>query len=181
MLADCVPQAWRNGGGITHEIATWPESEDWQWRVSVARIDRDGPFSAFPGVQRWFAVLEGVGVELNWPDRQVQLGMQDAPLAFAGAPACEARLLAGTTLDFNLMARGLRGELRRQTHCGEQAPWPARAHVGIFACTPCHWSVGQDAWTLDARSFAWIQVAERTPWVWEAGEALVFVLQEALV
>ena len=59
---------WRNGGGVTRELLTWPplSGDDWAVRVSVATIDKDGPFSAFPGIQRWFAVLDGAGVQLLW-------------------------------------------------------------------------------------------------------------------
>ena len=61
------PQPWRNGGGVTRELLAWPDGGDWRVRVSVADIDADGPFSAFPGVERWFAVLEGAGVALRSP------------------------------------------------------------------------------------------------------------------
>lgn len=179
-LRDCAPQPWRNGGGITHEMATWPTEGDWRWRVSVARIDRDGPFSAFEGVQRWFAVLQGEGVELSWPDRRLRLGPRDAPATFAGAPACAARLLGGPTLDFNLMARGLRGTLQRQQVTGVQVPWPAHAHVGVLACTDCRWTAAHAPQTLKAREFAWTLTPEPTPWHWQQGEALIFVLQEEM-
>jgi environmental stress-induced protein Ves len=58
-------QTWRNGGGSTRELLAWPEAGAWQLRISVAEITRDGPFSAFAGVQRWFAVLRGDGVRLR--------------------------------------------------------------------------------------------------------------------
>ena len=54
-----VAARWRNGGGRTRELLAWPDAADWKVRVSVADVESDGPFSAFPGVQRWFAVLEG--------------------------------------------------------------------------------------------------------------------------
>jgi environmental stress-induced protein Ves len=177
-LHDCAPQAWRNGGGITHEIATWPVDTDWRWRVSVARIDRDGPFSAFSGVQRWFAVLEGDGVELIWPHTTLRVGPHDAPHGFPGAPACDARLLNGPTLDFNLMTRGLRGQLQRQQQTGAQTAWPAHAHVGVFACTDCSWTTGHTPEVLKAREFTWTFTPEATSWHWHHGEALVFVLEE---
>ena len=60
-----APQAWRNGGGVTRELLVWPNAEDWLVRLSVAEIERDGPFSAFAGVDRWFAVLSGAGVLLG--------------------------------------------------------------------------------------------------------------------
>ena len=48
-LEDAAPQAWRNGGGVTRELLTWPNADDWIVRLSVADIEKDGPFSAFPG------------------------------------------------------------------------------------------------------------------------------------
>ena len=47
---DVAPTPWRNGGGRTRELLAWPHVADWKVRVSIADIDRDGPFSAFPGV-----------------------------------------------------------------------------------------------------------------------------------
>lgn len=56
---------WRNGGGATRELLAWPDPRDWAIRLSVAEVERDGPFSQFPGVRRWFAVLSGGGVRLR--------------------------------------------------------------------------------------------------------------------
>ncbi|MFG5407966.1 HutD family protein [Piscinibacter sakaiensis] len=39
-------QPWRNGGGHTRELWTWPADGPWQARLSVADIAADGPFSA---------------------------------------------------------------------------------------------------------------------------------------
>lgn len=177
-LHQCAPQAWRNGGGITHELAAWPTPDDWQWRVSVARIDRDGPFSAFEDVQRWFAVLTGNGVRLSWPTHQTTLTPQSQPLSFAGAPACHAQLVDGVTLDFNLMTRSLRGELIRQSATPTQGTWPAHAHVGVFACTDCLWQLEGTAIEQAPHSLHWGRLAAASAWSWCHGDALVFVLQK---
>ncbi len=99
------PQPWRNGGGRTRELLAWPRAQDWQLRISVADIDRDGPFSPYPGVERWFAVLEGAGVALQFRAGAQRLDTDSAPLHFRGedAPGCD--LLDGPTRDLNLMAR----------------------------------------------------------------------------
>ena len=47
--ADVVPTPWRNGRGRTRELPAQPAGPDWTIRVSMADIDTDGPFSAFPG------------------------------------------------------------------------------------------------------------------------------------
>jgi uncharacterized protein len=99
------PQPWKNGGGLTRELLAWPAREEWSLRLSVADIRADGPFSAFQGVDRWFAVLEGAGVLLTLPDGKQTVELEDAPLHFRGeaAPPCE--LLDGPTRDLNLMIR----------------------------------------------------------------------------
>ena len=64
------------------------EPDDWNVRLSVADIDADGPFSALPGVVRWFAVVQGAGVELDFrePDAR-RITRTDPPLRFDGAAA----------------------------------------------------------------------------------------------
>lgn len=130
-LAEVPPQPWRNGGGVTRELLAWSPhgpAAEWALRVSVADIDRDGPFSAFPGIDRHFAVLEGEGVVLGEPGAERLLTVSTAPWSFDGesAPAC--RLRHGPTRDLNLMVRraGGRGHLVPITGRGlALAPGPA--------------------------------------------------------
>jgi hypothetical protein len=125
--ADAVPATpWRNGGGRTRELFAWPPGPDWQLRISLADIDADGPFSAFPGVRRYFAVLEGAGVALDLEGREQPLTQGDEPFGFDGALAPGCRLLAGPTRDLNLMLRGVAGEMRRAEH-PLPPHWPWRA------------------------------------------------------
>jgi len=101
-----APQAWRNGGGSTRELYAWPAGPHWRWRVSVAEITQDGPFSAFEGVDRWFAVIHGAGVRLSLPGAtELDLHSDSAPLPFAGEAAPGCRLINGATQDLNLMSR----------------------------------------------------------------------------
>jgi len=104
-LADVAPQPWRNGGGITRELLAWPQGDAWQLRATVASIERSGAFSAFPNVQRWFAVLQGAGVTLHLPGGAVTLRPGDAAVHFDGAAAPHCELVEGATLDLNLMVR----------------------------------------------------------------------------
>ncbi|MCF8160208.1 MAG: HutD family protein [Polaromonas sp.] len=108
-LVDVPPSPWKNGGGVTRELAAWPNTQDWVWRMSVAEVASDGPFSRFDGVQRWFAVLGGAGVQLAMePPAQAQthrLTPESAPLCFAGEEPVFCTLIAGATQDFNLMLR----------------------------------------------------------------------------
>lgn len=135
------PQPWANGGGLTRELLREGGGHDWTLRLSVADIDRDGPFSALPGVVRWFAVLEGAGVALAFADGERVLRAGDPPLRFDGADAPGCRLLAGPTRDLNLMLRGIAGALV-DARPGEPFPgapaWPRR---GFFeaAARRLHW------------------------------------------
>jgi environmental stress-induced protein Ves len=120
IVADRIePQPWRNGGGATRELFAWPSAADWQLRVSLADIVQDGPFSAFPGVERHFAVLSGAGVELMLEGLALPLTPRDGALRFDGAVGPGCRLLDGPTRDLNLMLRGLSGKLQR----ADAQPW----------------------------------------------------------
>lgn len=112
---EVAPSRWRNGGGTTRELIALPAGGDaWCVRVSVADVEADGAFSSFPGVRRWFAVLEGEGVELTIDGgERVVVRRGDAPVAFDGGVPTHCRLLDGPTRDLNLMLRGVGGRLER--------------------------------------------------------------------
>ena len=105
--SDAAPVPWKNGGGVTRELLRLPAgaAEDWTLRISVADIAADGPFSPFPGITRWFAVLSGAGVRLSFPDRALNVAPHDLPLCFDGAQAPGCTLLDGATRDLNVMVR----------------------------------------------------------------------------
>lgn len=136
-LQDCPFVPWRNGGGRTRELLTWPVgATDWQLRVSVAEIEADGPFSALPGVERCFAVLEGAGVRLALPQGEVRLTPQDGALCFPGEAAPMCRLIDGPTQDLNLMLRRGTG-----TASMRRTPAPARQRWrGLYAAGTLWWS-----------------------------------------
>lgn len=136
------PTPWRNGGGTTQELLVWPQPEGWQLRVSVARIDHDGPFSAFPGVRRWFTVLEGAGVALRWPTRTRRLTRGDEGVTFDGAEAPECQLLHGATTDLNVM-----WDARMPVHGVQRVipgmAWSASAQWrGVYVDAACTLQVG---------------------------------------
>jgi uncharacterized protein len=112
-LQRIAPTPWRNGGGTTRELVAFPVREHWHWRLSVADIAQDGPFSSFDGVQRWFAVLQGGGVRLSLDGVEHVLTAESEPLAFDGAAAANCCMVGGPTQDFNLMVREGRGSLQR--------------------------------------------------------------------
>lgn len=72
---DSLPdEPWRNGGGRTRTISVWPAGEladdasggvGWQWRLSVATIERDGDFSSFAGVDRISMLVSEGGLAVH--------------------------------------------------------------------------------------------------------------------
>jgi len=153
-IDDVAPQAWRNGGGRTRELLAWPSAANWSLRVSVAEIDRDGPFSAYPGVRRWFAVVDGKGVALSFEGAERTCRPGDDPLSFDGADAPCCRLLAGPTRDLNLMARHGRATLH-PVRGGET--WdPAFALRGLYAAVAGRWHAGVDAHAVEAGTLLWV-------------------------
>lgn len=99
---------WKNGGGVTHELAVWPEGADlsgFDARLSMAEVAADGPFSAFPGIDRTLAVLQGGPMRLSFGGAEVVLTADGPPLSFPGEAPVHARLDAGPVLDLNIMTR----------------------------------------------------------------------------
>jgi environmental stress-induced protein Ves len=95
---------WKNGGGTTTEIwkAVSPDGE-MLWRLSIADVASDGPFSAFPGIDRFIMVIEGKGMELTVDGRPQHLDDLFKPFAFSGDAKTDCRLIGGAIRDFNLM------------------------------------------------------------------------------
>lgn len=118
---------WRNGGGSTAEIAIEPAGADlpagFDWRLSIATIERDGPFSAFPGYDRTIMLIEGNGMMLDFgAGKAERIAARFELFEFAGEAAVECRLLGGPIRDFNLMIR--RAALGAEAHVVELADDP---------------------------------------------------------
>lgn len=100
---------WKNGAGETVEIAVFPPEADlatFGWRVSMATVGSDGPFSVFPGIDRTLSILQGDGMELDIAGRSpVVLTQASKPLAFPADAATLARLVSGAIVDLNVMTR----------------------------------------------------------------------------
>ena len=107
---------WKNGGGATLELAVDPPGATletgFRWRLSSAEVAVSGPFSAFPGLERWLLLLEGAGMDLDFgPRGRMALTEPLRPLQFSGDWAATATLLDGACTDLNLMVdpRACRG------------------------------------------------------------------------
>ncbi|BAB53904.1 HutD/Ves family protein [Mesorhizobium japonicum] len=107
--ADYRVMPWKNGGGTTTEIAVFPDGaglDEFDWRVSMARVEGSGPFSSFAGIDRTLSVLEGEGIVLDVAGRPAaRLTPASQPFAFPADLPTSAALIAGPITDLNVMTR----------------------------------------------------------------------------
>lgn len=102
--ADLPVSRWRNGGGETREIVSYPPGDAYfAWRASIATLAGDGDFSRFPGIDRVITLLRGGEVWLSAPDASHRLQPLQ-PWRFPGEWAIHAAL-QGESEDFNIMTR----------------------------------------------------------------------------
>ncbi len=123
---DAVP--WKNGQGITREIAKEPSGAGFVWRLSVADVAGDGPFSQFDGMRRILTVVDGNGMELEGQNRTFHADL-GVPVEFDGALDITSRLKGGPLRDLNLIfnpqqcsgeVRLLKGAVRLKLLPGEK-------------------------------------------------------------
>ena len=96
---------WKNGGGETTEIFVSPPTGNFDWRVSLATMNADGPFSIFDGYDRHIMTLAGPGMRLDIEGRGMFELKPLKPFSFSGDLQVNGSLLDGPVLDFNLMVR----------------------------------------------------------------------------
>jgi environmental stress-induced protein Ves len=161
---------WKNGGGVTREIVCQPPGagmDSFDWRVSIAHIASNGPFSRFEQVDRVITLLEGAGVRLHSSDGAVdhRLDRPWEPFAFSGEALVQGDLIAGDCHDFNVMTR--RGRCRaRVVVVREAGPLPVTGE-GLVMSLAGRWSLmravprpGMNAiadWTLATNQGLWWQ------------------------
>lgn len=112
-----TPVPWKNGGGVTREVARDPHAgngDAYDWRVSIAEVASEGPFSRFPKLHRWIAVIRGAGMRLEVEGRAPHLLRLFEPYEFDGDVPAAGWLPAGPVSDLNLIFRPdkVRGSLR---------------------------------------------------------------------
>lgn len=97
---------WRNGGGWTTVLAQAPGGEPAQWRIAVAEIERDGPFSDYSGYDRTI-VAEDACFTLEFADGERVEIEPLVPFSFEGERPVYCRLQGSRASAFNVMT--LRG------------------------------------------------------------------------
>ena len=106
-LRELDAKPWKNGGGSTRDLAAAPPNStlaDFEWRVSIAEVAADGPFSAFPDIDRVIMLVDGAEMILDVDGMTHRLNPFDT-LAFAGEATVLGAVPSGPTRDLNLMIR----------------------------------------------------------------------------
>jgi uncharacterized protein len=134
---------WRNGKGFTLEIAREPAAgADFAWRLSLADIDRDGEFSAYPGYRRALVLIGGNALKLTFQGHgSCFLHGGRRAVRFEGEWKTRCALAQGPCTDLSLIVRrgsGLRaGSLVRAPRMLHAEPaanlaLPAQLHAALF-------------------------------------------------
>lgn len=100
--AQAAPVPWKNGGGTTRELAVQQAGGRMAWRLSLADIGRDGPFSGFPGLMRIHTIVAGNGLRLSNDSTELQARPLQ-PLHFDGGLALMAQLADGPCRALNVI------------------------------------------------------------------------------
>jgi uncharacterized protein len=135
---------WKNGAGLTREIASSPRGatlDNFDWRLSVAEVAVNGPFSAYAGIDRTIALLRGAGMRLRSDDGRLdhRLDTVAAPFSFDGEAAIEATLLDGACSDFNVMTR--RGRCSAKAQAVTTDTVLALADALLLLCVRGVWTI----------------------------------------
>ena len=107
--AELRSEPWRNGGGVTRELASHPQAASaqdgaWDWRVSIAELTKAGDFSPFPGMERVLTVIEGELLLLTVDGEEHPLEKY-RPFRFSGEAAAHGALPTGDIRDLNVITR----------------------------------------------------------------------------
>lgn len=171
--ADVVEQPWKNGRGVTHELAIWPpgatlERLDFDWRLSRSALDEPGPFSKFAGFDRVLVVTRGAGLSLTHGAGAPRARLRTyEPYRFSGAWTTRCELVSGAIEDLNVICRESRcsahlevsrlADRRRRDTIG---PGHAFAHV-LSGRVTARITGEEEPFELDAGESLWAQSLAR--------------------
>lgn len=102
-FSDLEAKPWKNGGGVTRELLRQDEARKTIWRLSIADVESEGPFSAFPGMMRTLTVIDGKGMRLVRPDGSFLSADLMSSVTFSGDEPIAGELPNGSCRDFNVI------------------------------------------------------------------------------
>ena len=184
-FAGLSPVPWKNGGGSTTEIAIGPPDsgfEDFDWRVSLATIEKDGAFSSFPGVDRTLALVEGHGMTLEIDGEPTLVTETEPVVSFEGSEEVVAKLSRGPSTDFNAMTRSERcyHTFGRRWLAGDStasSTFVARADVTVlFLAEGDALELRNEKERIGLVRFDAVVLEPGSVWKLEAGQGMIYIV-----
>ena len=129
---ELVDVPWKNGGGITRNIAKGLADNRTAWTISRADVAQDGPFSDFTGMTRVLTVVSGGAMELQASSHTITAHMWQ-PVYFDGALKVQSSLTEGPLTDLNLMFDPILCDGLVITHCDPFKGLVVRPKHGLLA------------------------------------------------
>ena len=145
---------WKNGLGVTCELARQSidgSDSDFLWRVSVADVSEDGPFSPYPEHMRIISTLTGSGIRLDVDGKiSPDIGQYDL-FSFSGASAVSSTLLDGSIKDFNVIYKPAGCSVRVQwAKVCDKVSFLSQASIAlVYAVNPVTVALGEERVSVD--------------------------------
>ena len=174
---DTLPATrWKNGGGVTREIARTEQAGAIVWRISVADVARDGPFSHFAGLMRCLTVIHGAGIDLQSPHGTMR-ARPGAPVRFSGDMPVNGCLIDGPIRDLNVIfdPSRIRADVVRICGKGPIGPIPAGVGTDLTGVLVLAGDITVDRVTLPPGTFALGTIGTVDPGA--DGEGLIVTLR----
>lgn len=127
---------WRNGLGVSWDIAQDGAGDDFVWRMALARLDADVAFSNYPDVDRIFTVIDGEGLTLDVEGLGLLAAAKYRPVHFPGDRSTRCRVTSGPCRALNLfLKRGVfAAEVSTTSHAkGDDVFVPGAALIFLAA------------------------------------------------
>ena len=102
---------WKNGGGVSVDIAWDHETDGRTWRFGRTPIAAPGPFSDYAGNDRLQVLVAGRGLVLRTPEGEIDVRQPFRPVRFAGETRIVSHLEDGPVEVVNLIGERARVRL----------------------------------------------------------------------
>ncbi len=115
---------WKNGQGYTTELYISHKFENFpfSWRISMAKVTQNGPFSDFSGYDRILVMMQGNGIILQHDSlKENKLSKRFDIAYFSGDSKTSATLIDGEIQDFNVITY--------RNHCSAKVDIIENTHV----------------------------------------------------
>ena len=169
-----ITTPWRNGGGVTVDIAVATDRDGNSWRFGRTPIVQPGPFSDYRGFDRVQVLVAGSGLVLETPDGEIDVRQPFRPVRFAGETPIVSRLEAGPVEVVNLI--GDRAKVRidiRVLQAGGDIILGAGTHIAYCPDGPATIEVQGGRYELAADHGLRIETDALAPIAVSAGRVLL--------